>query len=290
MLVPVQGGVAQLQKRNRTILEQEAALSTVVIPSVYIFNVGPRVWRGVGGGKQWVVPGLPQGRALLRADRHSRAGAQRARSGGRRQQPRHRDRRGALGHAQGGQRIEARDGRRRRRHRQELHLARARSAHHERRMVRRVRLAEPQLPATDDEIDIAESKLRDMMQMVYAQGAEKVQAGREGRHGGPPALQRSRRIPAREAAVGQSRSHHGFLPALRRRHPQRRQHLQALPQPHRSGIGRSLLPQAAGRDGARAMAETPEWSDPGSDSGDGAEAENEAAKPTARKKSRGRNN
>jgi len=61
MLVPVQGGVASLQKRNRQILSQQAALSTVTIPSVYIFNVGPRVWRGVGGGKEWVIPACPKG-------------------------------------------------------------------------------------------------------------------------------------------------------------------------------------------------------------------------------------
>jgi hypothetical protein len=61
MLVPVQGGVAQLQKRNRQILSQQAALSTIPIPNVYIFNVGPRVWRGVGGGKQWIIPACPKG-------------------------------------------------------------------------------------------------------------------------------------------------------------------------------------------------------------------------------------
>lgn len=61
MLVPVQGGVAELQKRNRQILAQQAALSTVVIPNVYIFNVGPRIWRGVGGGKEWVIPACPKG-------------------------------------------------------------------------------------------------------------------------------------------------------------------------------------------------------------------------------------
>lgn len=63
MLVPVQGGVANLQKRNRQIHEQEAALATVTIPSVYIFNVGPRVWRGVGGGKSYMIPACPKDRA-----------------------------------------------------------------------------------------------------------------------------------------------------------------------------------------------------------------------------------
>jgi hypothetical protein len=63
MLVPVQGGIANLQKRNRQIFEQEAALATVEIPNVYIFNVGPRVWKGVGGGKSYTVPACPKGRA-----------------------------------------------------------------------------------------------------------------------------------------------------------------------------------------------------------------------------------
>src|ERR1700722_17633456 len=62
MLVPVMGGVAALQKRNRSIHEQEAALATVDLPSVYIFNVGLRVWTGVGGGKSWTIPACPKGR------------------------------------------------------------------------------------------------------------------------------------------------------------------------------------------------------------------------------------
>lgn len=61
MLVPVQGGVANLQKRNRQILAQEAALATVEIPCVYIFNVGPRLWKGIGGGKEWTIPACPKG-------------------------------------------------------------------------------------------------------------------------------------------------------------------------------------------------------------------------------------
>jgi hypothetical protein len=60
MLFPVKGGVANLQKRNRQIHEQEAALATVEIPSVYIFNVGPREWRGIGGGKSYVIPPCPK--------------------------------------------------------------------------------------------------------------------------------------------------------------------------------------------------------------------------------------
>jgi hypothetical protein len=63
MLVPIQGGVANLQKRNRQIFEQEAALATVEIPSVYIFNVGPRKWTGVGGGKSYTIPPCPKDRA-----------------------------------------------------------------------------------------------------------------------------------------------------------------------------------------------------------------------------------
>lgn len=62
MLVPVQGGVAQLQKRNRTILEQSAALATIELPQVYLFNVGPREWTGVGGGRSWTIPACPADR------------------------------------------------------------------------------------------------------------------------------------------------------------------------------------------------------------------------------------
>lgn len=61
MLVPIQGGVAALQKRNRTINFQKAALGRVKMGHVYIYNVGPRQWRGVGGGKEWVVPACPKG-------------------------------------------------------------------------------------------------------------------------------------------------------------------------------------------------------------------------------------
>jgi len=61
MLVPVQGGVQALQKRNRQIFAQEAALSLVEIPNVYIFNVGPRVWKGVGAGREWTIPPCPKG-------------------------------------------------------------------------------------------------------------------------------------------------------------------------------------------------------------------------------------
>lgn len=60
MLVPVEGGVANLQKRNRTMPSQVAALATVPIPKVYIFNVGPNVWRGIGAGRGFIVPGCPK--------------------------------------------------------------------------------------------------------------------------------------------------------------------------------------------------------------------------------------
>jgi hypothetical protein len=62
MLVPVSGGVAQLQKRNRTYPQQVAMLATVPMPSVYIFSVGLREWRGVGGGRQFVIPPCPKGK------------------------------------------------------------------------------------------------------------------------------------------------------------------------------------------------------------------------------------
>lgn len=61
MLVPVQGGVANLQKRVRTIQQQEAALATVPIPSVYIFNVGPREWRNrFAAGRAYTIPACPK--------------------------------------------------------------------------------------------------------------------------------------------------------------------------------------------------------------------------------------
>jgi hypothetical protein len=61
MLVPVQGGITQLQKRNRTIHEAEANLALVDLPQVYIFNVGPKEWRGVGGGKSYTIPPCKKG-------------------------------------------------------------------------------------------------------------------------------------------------------------------------------------------------------------------------------------
>lgn len=60
MLVPVQGGVAALQKRNRSFPLQSAMLATLSLPSVYIFNVGLDPWKGVGGGKEWTIPAKPK--------------------------------------------------------------------------------------------------------------------------------------------------------------------------------------------------------------------------------------
>lgn len=62
MLVPVKGGVTDLQKRNRTIHDQTAALELVELPNVFIYNVGPRDWKGVGGGREWTVKACPEGR------------------------------------------------------------------------------------------------------------------------------------------------------------------------------------------------------------------------------------
>jgi hypothetical protein len=61
ILVPFAGGVEALGKRNRTFPAQEAALADIPIPSVYIFNVGPRPWKGVGGGREWTIPACPKG-------------------------------------------------------------------------------------------------------------------------------------------------------------------------------------------------------------------------------------
>jgi hypothetical protein len=61
MLVPVQGGVAQLQKRNRTILEQEAALSTVAVPSIYIYNVGRACGAASAAASSGSFPACPKG-------------------------------------------------------------------------------------------------------------------------------------------------------------------------------------------------------------------------------------
>lgn len=61
MLVPVQGGVENLQKRNRMIQMQEAGLRSVELPSIYIFNVGRHEWVGIGAGTRYVIPACKPG-------------------------------------------------------------------------------------------------------------------------------------------------------------------------------------------------------------------------------------
>ncbi len=62
MLVPVQGGVENLQKRNRQIQMQEAGLRTVKLPSIYIFNVSRREFRNrIGAGKNYTIPACQPG-------------------------------------------------------------------------------------------------------------------------------------------------------------------------------------------------------------------------------------
>ncbi len=60
MLVPVSGGVAALQKRNRSYPTQSAMLKTIRMPAVFIFNVGLDPWKGVGGGREWKIPAKPK--------------------------------------------------------------------------------------------------------------------------------------------------------------------------------------------------------------------------------------
>ena len=62
MLVPVQGGVANLQRRVRNIEDAEAALASVEIPAIYIYNVGARTWlHRIGAGKTWTIPACKPG-------------------------------------------------------------------------------------------------------------------------------------------------------------------------------------------------------------------------------------
>ena len=57
MLVPVQGGVENLQKRNRMIHMQQAGLRSITLPSVYIFNVSHREFRDrFAAGKSYIIP------------------------------------------------------------------------------------------------------------------------------------------------------------------------------------------------------------------------------------------
>lgn len=62
MLVPVSGGVANLQKRNRVIFDAQAQLQSIPIPNVYIYNVGREAWPNrVGAGKGYNIPACPKG-------------------------------------------------------------------------------------------------------------------------------------------------------------------------------------------------------------------------------------
>jgi hypothetical protein len=288
MLVPVQGGVAQLQKRNRTILEQEAALSTVVIPSVYIFNVGPRVWRGVGGGKQWVIPACPKGErfsepiaipALVLSERDLADGGNNldtvidaALSGTRKVGNESKHVMGVADDVIG--KNSTSPG-------LDLHTTNGEWFG--------VFVSQNELP-TDDEIDIAESKLRDMMQLVYAQGAEKVQAGEK-------VGMADRRLYNEAAEYLRAKPLWGNLDHTMDSCPlcgeDIRKGASICKHCHNridADSVEAFFRKQQGETALAATAETPEWSDPGSDSGEGAENENEAAKPAARKKSRGRNN
>lgn len=62
MLVPVQGGVENLQRRNRQIFMQEAGLRSVTLPLVYIFNISNRKFTNrIGAGKSYTIPACPKG-------------------------------------------------------------------------------------------------------------------------------------------------------------------------------------------------------------------------------------
>lgn len=62
MLVPVQGGVENLQKRNRMIHMQQAGLRSVSLPSIYIFNVSQRDFHNrIGAGKGYTIPACKAG-------------------------------------------------------------------------------------------------------------------------------------------------------------------------------------------------------------------------------------
>ena len=58
MLMPVRANATEmLRKRNRTMPAMKAALGTVKVPPVYIFNVWTRTW---GEGK-YTIPACPEG-------------------------------------------------------------------------------------------------------------------------------------------------------------------------------------------------------------------------------------
>jgi hypothetical protein len=62
MLVPVQGGVENLQKRNRQIHMQEAGLRSVKLPEIYIFNVSRREFPNrAAAGKTYTIKACKPG-------------------------------------------------------------------------------------------------------------------------------------------------------------------------------------------------------------------------------------
>jgi hypothetical protein len=62
MLVPVQGGVENLQKRNRQIHMQEAGLRSVKLPEIYIFNISRREFPNrFAAGKTYTIPACKAG-------------------------------------------------------------------------------------------------------------------------------------------------------------------------------------------------------------------------------------
>lgn len=68
MLVPVQGGVANLQKRIRSIHREQAMLATVPIPKLYIFNVSQKEFRNrAAAGTNWTIPACKPGQKYSKA-------------------------------------------------------------------------------------------------------------------------------------------------------------------------------------------------------------------------------
>jgi len=61
MLVPIQGGIAELQRRVRSYPNDLAVFAGLPIPKVFIFNVGPDPWKGVGANKEYTIPACPKG-------------------------------------------------------------------------------------------------------------------------------------------------------------------------------------------------------------------------------------
>lgn len=64
MLVPVQGGIENIQRRNRQIFMQQAGLASVDLPNVYIFNISRNSFPNrIGAGKTYTIPACPKGKA-----------------------------------------------------------------------------------------------------------------------------------------------------------------------------------------------------------------------------------